>query len=139
MGDDLNVSWKESFSVGDRLIDAQHRAFFDEVNDVARALDDGNPREAVIQFYRTFYANLVRHFADEEALMARINFPGLENHCAEHEALLAGVSAVEGLLLTSQSVDQFRFVVKRLFIALVEHLLSEDMRYKTHVLRAQGL
>lgn len=137
IGDDLKVSWKDGFSVGDPLIDEQHRAFFDEVNQVAAQLDSDNPREAVITFYRGFFASLLQHFRDEEALLVRIDFNDLDNHKAEHEALLASVSAFEGMLLTSENIHELRFVVKRLFVALVEHLVTEDVRYKAFVLRAR--
>ncbi|MBC7951831.1 MAG: hemerythrin family protein [Rhodospirillaceae bacterium] len=139
IGDDLKVRWKDGFSVGDPLIDEQHRAFFDEVNAVAAQLDSDNPREAVIKFYRTFFSSLLQHFRDEEALLARIQYNELDNHRAEHEALLASVSTFEGLLLTCEDIHELRFVVKRLFVALIEHVVTEDMRYKTFVLRAQGL
>jgi len=139
VGDDLKVSWKDGFSVGDDLIDSQHRAFFDEVNEAADQLDGDEPREAVIRFYRRFSSSLIQHFRDEEALLARIQYADLDNHKAEHEALLAAVSAFEGLLLTGETAHELRFVIKRLFVALVEHLVTEDMRYKTFVLRAKGL
>ncbi|MEW5726883.1 MAG: hemerythrin domain-containing protein [Pseudomonadota bacterium] len=137
--DDMRVRWRDSFSVGDALIDAQHREFFDEVNRVSEALEGGEGREAVIAFYRVFVAGLDRHFRDEEELLARIRFPDIDIHRSEHQALMAAVTAVEGLLVTSQSVHELRFIVKRLFAALVEHLVSEDMRYKSHVLAARGL
>lgn len=137
-GDQFHFSWKETFAVGDALIDTQHKAFFSEIAEVAQALDNGEGREAVIAFYRSFYAGLLLHFRDEEAMLARLCFHGLEEHRAEHQALLASVSAVEGMLLTSEEPDQWRFIVKRLFIALVEHLVGTDMRYKSHVLRTQG-
>lgn len=133
----FKASWKESFIVGDALIDAQHRAFFDEIAAVAEALDRGEGREAVIAFYRTFYAALRIHFRDEEAMLASFAFPDLEEHQAEHQALLASVAAVEGMLLAGDEIDQWRFVVKRLFIALVEHIAGTDMRYKAHVRRFQ--
>ena len=139
IGDDLRVAWKDGFSVGDEHIDRQHRAFFDEVNQVADLLDGEDPREAVIAFYRNFFRGLVHHFRDEEAMLARIGYVDLDNHKAEHDALLAAVSAFEGLLLTGDGIHEMRFVIKRLFVALVEHLVTEDMRYKTWVLRAQGL
>lgn len=134
----FKAAWKEAFAVGDELIDSQHRAFFSEINAVARALDQGRGREAVIDFYRTFYRALVIHFRDEEALLSSVNFPDVDAHHAEHQALLASVSAVEGMLLTSDDLHQWRFVVKRLFIALVEHLAGTDMRYKSHLMRARG-
>lgn len=132
-GDQFKASWKDSFIVGDSKIDAQHRAFFDEIMAVAQALDRGEGREAVIAFYRVFYGALRVHFRDEEAMLARVAFPDLEEHHAEHQALLASVAAVEGMLLTGEGVDQWRFVVKRLFVALVEHIAGTDMRYKAHL------
>lgn len=71
-------------------------------------------------------------------MLARVAFPDLDAHHAEHQALLASVSAVEGMLLTGDDEHHWRFVVKRLFIALVEHLAGTDMRYKSHLLHAQG-
>lgn len=136
--DQFKAAWKETFAVGDAVIDSQHRAFFAEINAVARALDRGDGREAVIDFYRKFYRGLVLHFRDEEAMLARVGFPDLDTHHAEHQALLASVSAVEGMLLAGDDPHHWHFVVKRLFIALVEHLAGTDMRYKSHVLRANG-
>ncbi|MGE5518105.1 MAG: bacteriohemerythrin [Bacteroidota bacterium] len=136
--DQFKAAWKDAFAVGDALIDEQHKAFFVEINDVARALDQGQGREAVIAFYRNFYSALVLHFRDEEAMLSRVAFPDLDAHHAEHQALLASVSAVEGMLLTGNDVNHWRFVVKRLFLALVEHLAGTDMRYKAHLQRARA-
>ena len=138
-GDQFRASWKEHFVIGDPLIDGQHRAFFDEVAAVAGALDCGGGREEVIGFYRAFYGGLLVHFRDEEAMLARVGFPDLEEHRAEHQALLASVSAVEGMLLTADELDQWRFIVKRLSVALVEHLAGTDMRYKRFLREAYTL
>lgn len=137
--DDLRATWKDTFSVGDPLIDSQHREFFDDICQVARALAEGAGREAVTAFYRKFVAGLSGHFRDEEALMERVRYPDIEIHRAEHEALMGAVTAVEGMLITSNSPDELQFIVKRLFTALIEHIVSEDMRYKTHVLADSGL
>ena len=137
-GDQFRASWKERFAIGDPLIDGQHRAFFDEAAAVARALDAGGGRDEVIGFYRVFYASLRVHFRDEEAMLARIGFPDLEEHRAEYQALLASVSAVEGMLLTADDLEQWRFIVKRLSVALVEHLAGTDMRYKRFLRDAQA-
>jgi hemerythrin len=124
------ATWKPAYAVGEPLIDAQHQSFFDEVNAVVRALDDGWGRDLVIEFYRRFYAALVIHFRDEEAVLSRLGYDGLVTHRREHEALLSTVASVEGLLLTGSDSDQLRLLVKTLFTALVDHLTGTDMRYK---------
>lgn len=137
--DGLRVQWRESFSVGDDLIDAQHRQFFAEIRRIAAAIEGGAGRDAVAAFFRAFVTGLERHFRDEEDLLARVRFPDLDNHKVEHQALLSAVKAVEDLVVASRSMEELHFIVKRLFSALVEHLVSEDMRYKSHVLAAKGL
>lgn len=139
MWTDLQVAWNDAFSVGDALIDAQHRAFFDQIGAVVQALGRGEGREAVLEFYCTFVDSLVRHFDDEEALLQRLGYPGLNEHRLEHVALMGAVTAIEGMLVTSETIHELRFVIKRLFTSLVEHLVSEDMRYKSHVLVCTGV
>lgn len=126
---DLLVSWKDSFAVGDPLIDGQHREFFDVINAMAAALDHERAREAVTGHYRAFVSHLVQHFRDEEVLMERIGYPDLDNHNAEHDALLASVAAIEDLVLSGER-GELRHAIKRLFAALVEHLVTEDLRYR---------
>lgn len=132
------VAWNDAFSVGDAQMDAQHRVFFDEIGAVTEALERGEGKDAVIAFYCAFVGGLARHFADEEALLERLAYPHLEDHRHEHEALMQAVTAVEAMLMTSESIHDLRYVVKRLFTGLVEHLVSEDIRYKSHVLVCMG-
>lgn len=134
----FNAVWNDAFAVGDAVIDAQHQAFFLQIDTVSRALDHGQGWETVMTFYRTFCSTLVRHFRDEEVMLERIAFPDLDNHRAEHTALLASVAEVEEMLLGGENAQHWRRAVKHLFIALVEHLAASDMRYKSHVQRANG-
>lgn len=59
---------------------------------------------------------------------------GFHTHNAEHDALLASVSAMEDLVAAGEPLD-LRLAVKRLFVALVEHLVTEDIHLKRHLLR----
>ncbi len=128
--DSGRVAWKESFSVGDTLIDAQHRAFLIDLDAVMDAVEGGAPREAVLTFYGQFLADLSTHFHDEENLLQRAGFPCLQDHIDEHKALLSSVTAIESLLVTCEAVAELHYVVRSLFSSLVEHMISEDMRYR---------
>lgn len=132
LGGDLMVTWKDSFAIGDPLIDGQHQEFFDVINAMAAALDHERPRDAVVGHYRAFLSHLVQHFRDEEVLMERIGFPDLDAHNAEHDALLAAVSAIEDLVAGGEPME-LRYAIKRLFAALVEHLVTEDMRFRRYM------
>lgn len=135
---EMPATWKDGLSVGNELIDSQHRAFFDEIAAVGRALEDGEGRDAVIAFYCKFVGALAQHFQAEEALLEQVGFPHLTEHRIEHEALMQAVNAVEGLLVTGESAHDMKFVIKRLFTSLIEHLVYEDMRYKSHLMASMG-
>jgi len=132
------VKWRDCFSVGDPLIDQQHQQFFSEVERVLAAIDQGAGVEALAVFYRDFRQALVAHFRDEEAMLERVNFPGLTEHQAEHQALLAGIGEIsDGLTAGRAPLDMGR-AVQTAFMSLVEHVIGVDMRFKSYLMAAQG-
>jgi len=134
----MQMTWTDALTVGDVLIDAQHRAFFDEVNAVVRALRDGAPRQLVQRFHREFVIALARHFRDEELLLARVNYPDYDHHQAEHRALMASVSALAEILAGADTHAELMMVVRNTVTALVEHMALEDMRYRRYVSGSQA-
>jgi hemerythrin len=129
----LHTSWKDRFAVGHPLIDAQHRAFFDSIDDVMDALEGDASRDAVLTFYGSFLEDLALHFRDEEALLYAVGYPQADKHAQEHSALMNSVTAVETMLLTGDNAADLRFIIRALMSSLVEHLVSEDLRYKEWV------
>ncbi|WP_173980810.1 bacteriohemerythrin [Magnetospirillum sp. UT-4] len=130
---DLRVHWKDSFAVGDPTIDAQHKAFFEDINRLAEALDGDAPHQAAITFYRAFRRDLARHFREEEEILQATGFPDLSAHGAEHEALLASVQGMEEMLRDYPDTADLRLMLRRLFQALIEHVIGEDMRYRPYL------
>ncbi len=129
------ITWKDSFAIGDALIDAQHRAFLVDLDRVMDAVEGGADRDVVIHFYRRFLADLTQHFHDEEAMLARAGFPELEIHADEHRALLSSVTAIENMLISGNGPSGPHLVIRSLMSSLIEHLISEDMRYKAWLKR----
>lgn len=129
----MQMMWTEALSVGNTLIDRQHRAFFDEVNAVVTALQGGAPRSQVQRFHSDFIIALARHFRDEELLLARVNYPDFDHHQAEHRALMAAVSALSEILAGADSHGELMMVVRNTVTALIEHMALEDMRYRRYV------
>lgn len=127
------MKWTQALSVGDDLIDGQHRAFFDEVNAVVSALESGAPRQQVQRFHSDFIIGLARHFRDEELLLARVNYPDYDHHQAEHRALMASVTALAEILAHADSHSELLMVVRNTVTALIEHMALEDMRYRRYV------
>lgn len=134
----MRLQWNDSLAVGDPLIDAQHRAFFDEINAVIDALDHGAPRPVVQRFHSEFVTALAHHFRDEEMMLTRLNYPELEQHQAEHRALLTSVGTLADRLRTADSPAELLSVVRNAATALIEHMALEDMRYRRYIRIAAG-
>lgn len=134
----MQMHWNNSLVVGNALIDTQHRAFFDEVNAVVDALASGAPLSVVQRFHRDFVIALARHFRDEEVLLARVDYPDLEHHQAEHRAMMASVTALAESLRLADSVPELMVVVRNTITILIEHMALEDMRYRRYVSAAQA-
>lgn len=125
-----DLSWKDAYLVGDPLIDAEHRAFFNQANAVMDSLRTGARKDDARLFYESFVKTLEAHFSDEEELMRRIGYPDLDAHRACHDDLLAGAALVERGLKTTVAGDELRAFIRRLLNLLVEHVVAEDMRYR---------
>lgn len=81
------VHWNPRYSVGNDILDAQHKHFLDQCNALADCLDA--PGAADHREFKQLFAELTTsaraHFATEEKLLADIGYPGLDDHRSEQE------------------------------------------------------
>ena len=125
------IDWKDEYSVENALIDKQHQVLFDLVNEVADKIKAGSSPElkAVIDRLANY---TVGHFKDEEALMKRAGYPGLEDHQMIHSELIDKVQDLQLRLKTNQPVSMIT-VIRFLSDWLQDHILKDDMAYKASI------
>jgi hemerythrin len=126
------AKWNDALLTGDTEVDAQHRALYDLVNDLsADALLDDNPALTEIELERILrYA--ANHFATEESLMDRTEYPRRAEHIAiHHEFARAATDMVEAHL----SGDGPTLPDLAAFMEdwLEHHIHDEDMPLVEHV------
>lgn len=122
--------WSDAIAVGDPVVDAQHRAFFAEVDQLRAALLSDAPKDSFLRYIAAFDTNLRTHFADEERLMSRIGFPRLREHRMEHGLLLARVAEVRKEVDGAACLLDCMLATRSLMVMLVEHIQNEDLRIK---------
>lgn len=80
--------WNVTDSVSIAALDSQHQELFDIFNEVFNLMDQNAEDKAIV----TALAKLVKcsehHFAEEEAVMAKMHYPELASHRDLHEDLL---------------------------------------------------
>jgi diguanylate cyclase (GGDEF)-like protein/hemerythrin-like metal-binding protein/PAS domain S-box-containing protein len=87
-GDGNWVVFDATHMTGVKIIDDQHRQIVQMVNDLNRSLEDGRDDEDLINRFSDLLAFTEIHFATEEMLMARYDYPQLEEHKKQHVNLV---------------------------------------------------
>jgi hemerythrin len=128
--------WTDIYKVNVAILDQQHQGLFDTVNELERALRVGEGNAAIdgILDRLVTYAGL--HFAAEESLMERHDFPGLSTHRI-HEMFR---TKMRTLLERQRSAKAGVAVELLLFLQswLKKHVLRTDKQYSAF-LNARGV
>ena len=126
------MRWNESLVTGDEIVDAQHRELFDLVNDLnaATLLDFGD--ESTTAALNRILTYVTTHFATEEALMLRTDYPNSECHRSIHRDFAAAAQD-----LVRQQARGEGMTIGQLAAFMEEwletHIAEEDLLLIRHV------
>lgn len=129
------IQWNESMSVGNPVMDRDHRALMGLINQLA--LENNRTDRIVLEHVLDELISYAEaHFAREEIFMAEIGFKGLAAHRKHHQRLTREVQAIRtkflrGTHAIGDEIHEF------LAMWLKRHILDEDMKYVA-VARKEG-
>ncbi|HEV2322437.1 MAG TPA: hemerythrin family protein [Terracidiphilus sp.] len=81
-----SLEWKTADLVFEPNIDADHRKLFEDLEKLRRAVELGNPNGQAALHSWHLSKSFAAHFAGEERLMRRSDYPGLDWHERQHHA-----------------------------------------------------
>jgi diguanylate cyclase (GGDEF)-like protein/hemerythrin-like metal-binding protein len=124
----VRLVWKQRFCSGHPLIDAQHRALFEDANALLDAVLADRPADEVEALIERLIEDVSRHFRDEELVLGQVGFAQREAHAAEHAALLnrARDMAAAFRARALSSGELFHFLAYDL---VARHLLGSDRAF----------
>ena len=122
--------WKDSYTVGDARMDAQHKGLIALIN----LLED---KSRVGEALRKLEFYIAEHFRQEERLLEATGYPDLEKHKEQHRHFEAWFdmqrrSFDEGNASRTAHLD----IQGYLKIWLVNHILFTDKSYAKHIAAA---
>ncbi|HHW31595.1 MAG TPA: hemerythrin family protein [Clostridiaceae bacterium] len=88
----MAIKWTSDLSVGVEYIDSQHKLLFEKANDLFEAGKNRKSKEVIAEMLNFLDEYTKQHFRDEEAYMAKINYPDLEQHKKLHKDFIAEIS-----------------------------------------------
>jgi len=117
--------WKPEYSVGDEHLDAQHRGLIDLIN----MLEDQSRMGEVLERLERY---IDEHFRDEEAMIEKAGYPGLDAHKMQHKAFEEWFS-VSRRAFREPDVSSILSESIRAYLKswLVNHILVSDKDYAT--------
>ena len=127
----MPIQWREEMSVGNDIIDDDHKNLIGLINEYEAALSMKNPvilKHAITGLVD--YAN--SHFEREEKLMAAVHYPHLNAHREHHRTLLYRIEDFHEGILKAHKIDLGE-ASRFLYDWLVRHVLDEDLKLRPYV------
>ena len=78
-------NWNDSYSVGVKSIDEQHRVWIERLNNLSAAIEAHQEARHISKTLDFMMDYVEFHFAAEERLMEARNYPALAQHKLEHQ------------------------------------------------------
>ena len=127
------IQWDPNFSVGAAVLDNDHKKLIDILNGIYDAWQNENPSATELgRLFDELLDYTDGHFSREEGKLAARDYPDLAAHHAEHERLRELVLAFRSRHLAGQQADKLtEEMAKFLKSWLVEHILGEDLKYRS--------
>ena len=118
----MSLQWKNSYKIDDAEIDAQHQALFGYANQFLAATDKAGLTASAMRFFK--YTR--EHFAHEERLMKRLDYPALDTHVKQHEDLIEKLSTL-AQRIADDTLDQPHLEA---FLGdwLIKHIAGSDTK-----------
>jgi diguanylate cyclase (GGDEF)-like protein/hemerythrin-like metal-binding protein len=128
----VQLVWRSTYECGNQTIDAQHRELFHAANRLLSAVLNGLPSQDVTAMVDSFIAEVVQHFQDEEAIIAKAGYPGAPEHAVLHRAL---VEKAAGLVTcfrdgTLSLGELFKYLAQDV---VSRHMLTADREYFSYL------
>ncbi|WP_421903337.1 bacteriohemerythrin [Maridesulfovibrio sp.] len=124
------VEWKDEYSLGNELIDEQHKSLIALLNDLSEAGPGNKDGKGFTCLSRmTKYAQ--EHFRDEENFMRENGYPGLDDHIIEHKEFISRVEDYQDAVFANYV--PFQDMLDFLNNWLIEHMIGSDQKYMDYI------
>ncbi len=125
----LRMIWQEEYECGEPTIDREHQELFELSNSLIEAwLLPEWSSEAIDVLFESLLAHLARHFADEEALLARHGYKDLDKHRLAHIELLEHAREVAACAAAGKTTlgDMVDFLANTV---VAQHMFKADQEF----------
>lgn len=130
----MAIQWRDSYAIGIKEIDDQHKQLFDSIDKLFEACNQGKGKEEVGNTLDFLEDYTKVHFSDEQKLHQKYNYPEATSHRAIHENFLLHMTELKKQFeKEGASVLFVSTVNKSVLNWLLKHIGSLDKEFATFV------
>ncbi|MCX7745281.1 MAG: bacteriohemerythrin [Clostridia bacterium] len=123
----MGIEWKESYAVGVKAIDEQHKELFAKVNQLFEACNHGKGREEINNTIKFLEEYVVVHFNAEQELMNKNSYPAFEEHKSQHQQFIKNFSELKSKIeLEGATIHTVMLLNRSVVDWLVKHIGNSD-------------
>ncbi len=134
---DVKFEWIEEMSVNHNILDEQHKKLFEKLNELLRAIVDGNADNMVQELVDFFENYMNKHLAYEEEYLKDIGYPYLQEHHEQHEIFVKKYNELkESCDCSANNEDNHRIIFdieNFMGLWLTNHILVEDQKFAQYI------
>ncbi len=130
------LAWSADFESGNALIDTQHRALFERINELLKAILAVSPAEEVAVLIDRLLQLANQHFHDEEAIISAAGFPEVASHALLHRDFLQSAEEMRRRFHNGALplAELFRLLTKD----VVQHIAVADRQFYSFLSQSQS-
>lgn len=126
--------WDESLDIGVEAMNSEHRDILDLMNRIFDASAAGQKGGLMNLLVGQLGDVCTRHFAEEEAYMRNVQFPGIDAHCRLHQKLLGRYTEYAAeIKARGGETDPGFFNFLKFWLS--SHIKGIDVKYAEHAIQ----
>ena len=133
----MPIVWRDTMSVGDAMIDGDHRELIAIINLAEQVINQSGSRRDLMKVLDRLEAYTQMHFVREEALQKRMRYPLDEAHKKEHGKLITTLKEIRRQVEEAsdpcsyeQSLSGLAELLRKW---LIRHILDHDLRMRPYI------
>ncbi|MCK5127413.1 MAG: hemerythrin family protein [candidate division Zixibacteria bacterium] len=127
------IEWTDALVLGIKKVDDQHRHLVGLTNTLIRAKAAGKVKDTMGMLLTDLYIYTVTHFNDEEELMGKADYQGLEEHRKKHKEFTDAVMQFKEQFENGDA-DIDDEIMTFLSDWLVDHIQGLDSKFASAVM-----
>lgn len=124
--------WSDVLSVGNEAMDNQHKKWINMFNDMSEQMKQGKGDDVALRHLQGMLQYTKQHFADEESLLRKCNFPEYQSHKEKHDELIAKLTQLKQEAEQGKALISIH-VMRTLRDWLFNHITKNDKKYSSYL------